>query len=550
MSEKNSDIIFSSPSIEMNVFRQGVLKGAGYNADRIKKRPLIAIANSHTELTTGHSHLSKLAAKVKEGILAAGGEAAEFNVPAPCDGVAMAHDGMRYVLAQRDLIADMVETHLRSQPYDGVVCIASCDKINPAMMMAMARLDLPAIYLAGGPGHMDIRNAPNNKGTIDHGDYEDDLVGLVKSATCATCGACEIMGTANTFQCLAEALGICIPGTANIPGFHADKLEAARNTGERIVELVKEDFRISKVLTKEAFHNALVMAMAIGGSTNTFLHLPAIAHAAGFKITLEDFESVQNIPTLLAMSPNGPWGVPDLWAAGGMPAAMKRMHADLNLECASVSGFSMGEILEFAQVLNPEVIPERKNAFRPDAAMTVLRGNIAPDGCVVKKAGVSPEKMECKGKARCFNSEADALEAINQQQIKEGEILVLRYQGPKGAPGMPEMLGVTMALKRTGLKETALITDGRFSGGTSGPCVGHIVPEAINGGPIAFVEDGDTISIDINNNTVHWEIDEAELASRKQNWQPVTKEVPRGFMQRYQRQVSSAAEGAVLDADL
>ena len=323
---KRSDIISNSASPMMNLFRKGLLHGAGINTDKLKTRPLIAIANSHTELTTGHAHLDRLGARVRDGVLAAGGECAEFNVPAPCDGVAMAHDGMRFVLAQRDLIADSIETHLRSQPYDGVVLIAGCDKINPAMMMAAARLDIPAIYLGGGPGQMDIRNAVGQRQSIDHGDYGDNMSLLAKSATCATCGACEIMGTANTFQCLAEAFGLCLPGTSNIPGWHSDKLDAARRTGERIVAMVAEGLSARQMFTPAAFRNAIHTAMAIGASTNTALHLPAIAHAAEVRLSMADFEAASHIPTLLAISPNGPFGMQDLWAAGGMPAVLKQIR--------------------------------------------------------------------------------------------------------------------------------------------------------------------------------------------------------------------------------
>ncbi len=306
MSKKNSDIIYSSPNALINKFRNGVMKGAGYETGELKKKPLIAIANSHTEMTAGHNHLAKLADKVKEGILIEGGEYAEFNVPAPCDGIAMAHDGMRYVLAQRDLIADIVETHVRSQAFDAVVFIAGCDKINPGMMMAMGRLDLPSIYLSAGTGQMNIRHAPAFKSSVDHFDYGGDAEATYETMHCSTCGACEIMGTANTFQCLAEVMGICLPGSANIPGWHTDKLKAARATGQRVVQLFHEKKNARQFLTQESLENAARMLMAIGGSTNGTLHLPAIAESAGAKLTLEHFERASDeVPTLLAISPNG-----------------------------------------------------------------------------------------------------------------------------------------------------------------------------------------------------------------------------------------------------
>jgi len=544
---KRSDIISASASPLMNMFRKGLLHGAGYSTDRISKRPLIAIANSHTELTTGHTHLGILAQRVRDGIIAAGGEAAEFNVPAPCDGVAMAHDGMRFVLAQRDLIADTVETHVRSQPYDGVVFIASCDKINPGMMMAMARLDLPSIYLSGGPGQMDIRNNPSGHRSIDHGDHTDDLDNLNKSFTCSTCGACEIMGTANTFQCLAEALGICIPGTANIPGWHSDKLEAARVTGERVVEMVREGLNARQILTPAAFDNAVKTAMAIGGSTNTLLHLPAIADSAGVDLPIDKFAAACDVPTLLAVSPNGPWGIQDVWAAGGMPAVLKQIHSLLDTTTTTAMGVPLQEVVDAARVTNPEVIPPLDKAFRPTAGIAILHGNLAPDSCVIKAAGVDESMMVCSGPARCFDSEEEALHAINDDVVQQGEVLVLRYQGPKGSPGMPEMLGATVALKAKGLGRTALVTDGRFSGATSGPCVGHVCPEASDGGLIGLVQDGDLIEIDIPNCSINLAVSEEELARRREGWQPLEKDVPTGYMRRYRKHVRPACEGAILD---
>lgn len=545
--KKNSEILYNSSSNLLNTFRSGLIKGAGYDMEKIKKRPLIAIANSHSELTAGHAHLKGLGDRVKQGILAAGGEFAEFNVPAPCDGVAMAHDGMRYVLAQRDLIADIVETHVRSQAFDAVVFIAGCDKINPGMMMAMGRLDLPSLYLAGGPGQMNIRNAPKFSGSIDHGDYFDSPLELKESFNCASCGACEIMGTANTFQCLAEVLGICLPGSSNIPAWHSDKQIAARATGEHIVRLVKKKITARQVMTKEAFENAYIMNMAIGGSTNATLHLPAIAHSAGIDLDITAFENLDHIPTLLAISPNGPWGIQDLWAAGGMPAVMKVMQNDLNTDCLTVTGQPLIDTINNAKVLNSAVIPNRDNPHRTMPGIAVLRGNVAPDGCVIKQAGVKPELMKTTGPALCFDSEEEAITLLQTGKIPKGCIIVLRYMGPKGAPGMPEMLGATLALKAAGLGSTALITDGRFSGATSGPCVGHICPEASDGGLIAFIEDGDIITIDIENRSIHCEIADDELAKRKAGWTPLEKEVGFGYMRRYRKHVKTASEGAILD---
>jgi dihydroxy-acid dehydratase len=544
---KRSDIISNSASPLMNLFRKGLLHGAGVDTDKLKTRPLIAIANSHTELTTGHAHLDRLGQKVREGILAAGGECTEFNVPAPCDGVAMAHDGMRFVLAQRDLIADMLETHIRSQPYDGVVFIAGCDKINPGMMMAMARLDLPAIYLSGGPGQMDVRNTANPRHSIDHGDYQDDLFHLAKTATCATCGACEIMGTANTFQCLAEAFGICLPGSSNIPGWHADKLAAARRTGERIVAMVTEGLNARQMFTPAAFRNAVVTVMAIGGSTNSALHLPAIAHAAETPFTMADFDAASHIPTLLAVSPNGPHGMQDIWIAGGMPAVLKQIAAHLDASAMTVTGKPLAATLEAAVVRDANVIPPLDRPFRPLPGITILRGNLAPDTAVIKQSGVSEDMLHCKGPAICFNTEEEAMAAIAAGKILANHVVVLRYLGPKGAPGMPEMLGATMALKMAGLKKAALITDGRFSGATSGPCVGHVCPEASIGGPIALIEDGDEIEIDIPNKRLTLHVDEITLETRRTAWTPYERPAPNGYMRRYRKHVLPAYLGAVMD---
>ncbi len=547
MSKKNSDILFSNASEVANVFRSGIMKGAGYETERLKKRPLIAIANSHTEMTAGHNHLNRLGDKVKEGILVEGGEYAEFNVPAPCDGIAMAHDGMRYVLAQRDLIADIVETHVRSQAFDAVVFIAGCDKINPGMMMAMGRLDLPSIYLAGGPGQMNIRNSPSFKSTIDHNSYHDDMEATANTFHCATCGACEIMGTANTFQCLAEVMGICLPGSSNIPGWHADKLKAARATGQRAVQMFREGLNARQLLTQAAMENSVKMLMAIGGSTNGTLHLPAIAHSSGCELTMDHFDkATKEVPTLLAVSPNGPWGLQDVWAAGGMPAVLKVMQNDLDMTAATADGRTLQAVADDALVLNPKVIPSRDNPHRQTGGIRVLRGNLAPDGAVVKQAGVSENMLYCRGPAVCFDSEDDALAGIQDGKVKQGDIIVLRYQGPKGGPGMPEMLGVTMALKFAGLDEAALVTDGRFSGATCGPCVGHICPEASDGGLIGLLEDGDIVEVDIPNGTLRAELDDTVIEQRRKLWKPVFKEVGYGYMDRYRKHVRPASEGAIL----
>jgi dihydroxy-acid dehydratase len=356
------------------------------------------------------------------------------------------------------------------------------------------------------------------------------------------------MGTANTFQCLAEALGICLPGSSNIPGWHTDKLMAARATGIRVVEMFREGLNARQIITKQAISNATKMLMAIGGSTNGTLHLPAIAHSAGLELNFDMIEQASKVtPTLLAISPNGPYGVQDLWAAGGMPAVLKVMQGDLNTDVLTVTGKPLQDTIDAARVLNSKVIPNRDNPHRALGGITVLRGNLAPDGCVVKQAGVEQDMLHTKGPAKCFDSEDEALLSVENGKVEQGDIIILRYQGPKGGPGMPEMLGVTVALKKMGLNKTALVTDGRFSGATCGPCVGHVCPEASDGGTIAFVKNGDIIEIDIPNGKVMLDISEDELAQRKQGWKPIIKEVGFGYMDRYRRHVRSAAEGAILD---
>jgi dihydroxy-acid dehydratase len=532
----------------MGVVRTAIMGGTGIDTKQLGKKPLIAVANSHSELTTGHSHLAALGQKVKDGIVAAGGIAVEFNVPAPCDGVAMGHEGMRYVLAQRDLIADMVETHVRSQMFDGLVTIASCDKINPGMLMAAARLDMPTIYLSGGPGMWDIRNKrKRHTKSVDHKDYDDPSV-KVSTTTCASCGSCEIMGTANTIQSLAEVMGMCLPGSANTPGFHPDKLRYARATGERIVAMVEEGLTARKIMTREALLNAVIMDLAIGGSTNTTLHLPAIAHSLGLELPLAIFnEYNEKIPTLLAISPNGPFGLIDLWAAGGIGAAMKVMKADLNVDCVTVTGKRLGDVIEsHYSVSDPEVVPPRDKPAREQGGTVVLYGNLAPDGAVVKASAVRPEMLTFSGPALCVDSEDDAREALMQGKVKDGNVIVIRYEGPKGGPGMPEMLSITMMLEMMGLKRTALITDGRFSGATAGPCVGHVSPEAYEGGPIAALEDGDLITIDVPKRKLEVQLTDEQLRERLKKVRRIEKPA-HGFMRRYRKSVSSAVRGAILE---
>ena len=546
MSKPKSQPIFDEKDFPISLARLAVLSGTGVDIDELKVKPIIAVVNSHTEFHPGHMHLDQLARRVKEGIHAAGGIPFEFNVPAPCDALSEGNEGMRFILPQRELIADIVETHVRSMLFDGLVMIAGCDKIIPGMIMAAARLDLPTIFLTGGPGAFQIRYSPSMKGSIHHRDYPD-LDDMVATATCATCGACELMGTANTFQCLVEALGLTLPGSANVPAFFARKLLFARRTGKRIVKMVEEDLPARGILTMDALENALMVDLAIGGSTNTTLHLPAIAHELGFSLPLSRFNDFnRRIPTLCGVVPNGPHGMQDFYRAGGVQAVMKALGDRLHLDAVNVTGQTLRESLGDARVLDDQVIHGLENPFFAEGGTVVLSGNLAPDGAVIKQSGVDPGQMIFSGPARMFDAEGDCLQAIRERTIREGEVVVIRYEGPRGGPGMPETLAVTLGLSLSGIKNVSLITDGRFSGASSGPCIGHVSPEAFVGGPLAAVRNGDIIDIDIPARKLEIRLAETDIRERLKDWRPPVRNIPPGFMRRYAQTVGSAALGAVL----
>jgi dihydroxy-acid dehydratase len=547
MKKAKSAPIFDDKDYPISAVRMGIFNGTGVDLDQAKKKPIIGIANSQTDINPGHLHLGELAVRVKEGVYTAGGIPFEFNVPAPCDGLAEGHDGMRHVLAQRDLIADTVETHARSMCYDALVMIASCDKIVPGMLMAAARLDIPTIFLTGGPSAFNIRWMPEKTDSVFFGDYEDPNLKW-NCTTSSSCGACEVMGTANTFQCLAETMGMTLPGTANIPGFFSDKKKVARATGERIVEMLDEGLTARKLLTRQSLENAIMVSMAIGGSTNTTLHIPALANELGLEMSVETFNEFNTkIPTLCAISPNGPHGVIDLYMAGGVPAVMKQIETELHLDCLTSVNQSWGELLKTAVVKDANVIRSKETCYDDQGGLVALFGNLAPEGAIIKQSAVSKDMHVFTGTAHVLESEHDALVAFREGKVLPGSVLVIRNEGPKGGPGMPETLAVTMALVTSGLKDVALITDGRFSGGSSGPCVGHISPEAYAGGPIAAVRDGDKISIDIPGRKLEIDLTDAEIAERLKDYQPQQREIPAGYMKRYIKMVGSAAKGAVLD---
>jgi len=531
----------------MSLGRLSVMQGLGIETGDLMSKPFIAVASSHTEINPGHIHLREIAQAVREGVIAAGGLAFEFNVPAPCDAIAEGNDGMRHILPQRDLIADSVETFVRSQLFDGVVLVSGCDKINPGMLMAAARLDLPCIFVPGGPAMMGIR-FKSTGGSIDHKDH-DDITKKLQAVTCATCGACEIMGTANTMQLLAEALGMALPGAAAIPAVAMEKRMVARKSGARAVEMVREGLSSRKIMTRQALENAVMVDLAIGGSTNSTLHLPAIAHQLDMELDLDLFNRyAEKIPTLVPIAPNGPYGVVDLYRAGGVLAVMKRIRDDLYLDCMTASGSPIGELIDAAEVMDESVIRTKENPVLSEGGTVVLKGNLAPDAAVIKQSAVIPSMRTFEGKARVFDDEDAALDALYAGEIVPGTVVVIRNEGPKGGPGMPEMLSVTATITLMRLERVALVTDGRFSGATDGPCVGHVTPEAFEGGPIAVLRDGDTITIDIPNRKLSVDLTDEQIEARLKEWKPMERPTASRYLKMYRKLVGPASKGAVLEA--
>ncbi len=538
---------------------RALLKAIGYTDNELK-RPLIGVAQSANEVIPGHIHLDKICQAVKDGIRMAGGTPMEFSTIGICDGIAMGHTGMKYSLASRELIADSVESMAQAYPFDGLVLLPNCDKIVPGMIMAGARLDLPTIVISGGPMRTGVCNGQEidlitvfeGMGKFRVGELTEAELTELENAACPGAGSCSGMFTANSMNCLTEALGIALPGNGTTLAIDAARIRLAKTSGEAIMHLVEKNITMRQILTKEAFHNALAVDMAFGGSTNTSLHLPAIAHEAGIELTLQDFNEVSGkTPHICNMSPGGPDHMEDLHQAGGVSAIMKTLAQSgiLNEDALSVTGKTIREVLAAPNVIvaNPETIRPLNNPYHPTGGLAVLTGNLAPDGAVVKQSAVAPEMLEHQGPARVFNSEEEAFSAIVNQNINPGDVIVIRYEGPQGGPGMREMLSPTAALAGIGLdKEVALLTDGRFSGGTRGAAIGHISPEAAAGGLIGLVQEGDQIKIDIPNRSLDLLIDKTELAQRQAAWQKPEAKIKKGYLARYARQVSSAAKGAVM----
>jgi dihydroxy-acid dehydratase len=536
---------------------RSLFKAMGYTQSEID-RPLIGVVNSANEIIPGHIHLDKIAEGVKAGIRMAGGTPVEFSTIGVCDGIAMNHAGMRYSLASRELIADSVEIMAMAHPFDALVMIPNCDKIIPGMMMAALRLNIPAIMISGGPmlaGHVggkpvDLITVFEGVGALKAGQITLGELEELENDACPGCGSCAGMFTANSMNCLVEALGLGLPGNGTVPAVTAARVRLAKEAGMRIMDLLAKDLKPRDIATMAAFENAIAVDMALGCSTNTVLHVPAIANEAGIRLDLGVFNEISaRTPHLCSLRPGGAHFLEDLNSAGGVQAVMKELSRRELIDPAplTVTGRPVGENLRGARVLRPEVIRPLENPYHDKGGIAVLYGNIAPEGAVVKQSAVAPEMLTRKGRARVFESESDAANAILDGRIVPGDVVVIRYEGPKGGPGMQEMLTPTAAIIGRGLGlDVALITDGRFSGGTTGAAIGHISPEAAVGGPIALIEEGDEILVDIPNKKLELVVDDAVLAKRRQAWKPHEPRVKTGCLARYARMVSSGSLGAIL----
>jgi dihydroxy-acid dehydratase len=534
---------------------RALLYATGISKSEMKK-PFIGVATSFTDIIPGHIGMRDLERFIEKGVHTAGGYPFFFGIPGICDGIAMGHAGMHYSLPSRELIADMVEAITEAHQFDGLVLLTNCDKITPGMLMAAARINIPSIVVTAGPmlsGYLRGRRLSLVNDTFEAiGKYkkglikEDELEALEMCA-CPGVGSCQGMYTANTMACVTEALGMSLPGCATLLAVSADKRRVAFESGKRIVELIKKDITSRKIMTRKAFENAIMIDLALGGSTNTVLHITAIAHDADITLPLETFDVLsKRTPHLANMLPGGEHYLEDLDRAGGIPAVMKRLRKSLNNNM-TVSGKRILEIADSAEVVDENVIRPLLKAYHREGGIAILRGNLAPDGSVVKQTAVSKNVMKFEGVAKVFNSEEECMKAILKGKIKAGDVVVIRYEGPKGGPGMREMLSSTAAITGMGLSDSvALITDGRFSGGTRGPCVGHISPEAMEGGTIAILKDGDRIKIDIPNRKIDVLLSDKEIKERFKTWKPLKPKITKGYLSRYARMVSSAGSGAVM----
>ncbi len=533
---------------------RSLMKALGLTDEEIE-RPFIGIVNSANELIPGHMHLNQVVSAVKAGVRLAGGTPMEFSVIGMCDGIAMNHEGMKYSLPTREIIADSIELIAMGHAFDAMVFVPNCDKIVPGMLMACLRLNIPSIVVSGGPmlaGKLDGRTVDlisvfEGVGELKAGKItEDDLKELEDSA-CPSCGSCSGMFTANSMNCLTEALGLGLPGNGTIPAPLSARLRLAKHAGMKVMELLEKDIRPRDIATRASFMNAIAVDMALGCSTNTVLHVPAIAYEAGIELELDDFDHMsRKVPHLCNMSPAGPYHIEDLYYAGGIMGVMKRLSGlgALDTSVMTATGSKLEDNLKEARITNSEVIRPTTSPYHEEGGIAILRGSLAPDGAVVKQSGVLPKMMKVRAKARVFDSEEDATEAIMAGKIEKGDAVVIRYEGPKGGPGMREMLTPTSAIAGMGLDaDVALITDGRFSGGTRGASVGHCSPEAAEGGPIALVKEGDIIEIDIPQRRIDLLVDEAEMEHRRRQWSPPERKLT-GVLKRYASLSLSADKGA------
>jgi len=535
---------------------RALFKAMGYTDEEIR-RPIIGIVNSANEIIPGHIHLNTIVKAVKTGVSMAGGTPVEFSTIGICDGIAMNHEGMKYSLPSRELIADSVEVMARAHPFDGLVLVPNCDKIVPGMMMATLRVNIPAIVISGGPmlagrylgKDVDLITVFEGVGKVKAKRISKEELKSLEECACPGCGSCAGMFTANSMNCLTEALGLGLPGNGTIPAVYAARIRLAKTAGMKIMELVKKGICPRDIATLEAFKNALTVDMALGCSTNTILHVPAIAHEAGISLNLDLLNKISTkTPHICNLSPAGPHHLQDLDEAGGVPAVMSELTKKslLNLNVLTVTGKTVKDNLKNVKVQDHTVIRKINNPYHSQGGIAILRGNLAPDGAVVKQSAVAPEMMRSQGKARVFNSEEQAVKTILGGKIKPGDVVVIRYEGPKGGPGMREMLTPTSAIAGMGLdKDVALITDGRFSGGTRGAAIGHISPEAAEGGLIALVKEGDIIEIDIPAKKLTLQVDQTTLDKRRAAWKPPALKIKAGYASRYAKMVTSASTGAV-----
>ncbi len=535
---------------------RSLYRALGYTDEELA-RPLVGVVSSYNEIVPGHMHLDKIVEAVKQGVAMAGGTPIVFPAIAVCDGIAMGHMGMKYSLVTRDLIADSTECMALAHQFDALVMVPNCDKNVPGLLMAAARLNIPTVFVSGGPmlagrvkgekrslSSMFEAVGAYAAGTMTEEDVED-----FANKVCPTCGSCSGMYTANSMNCLTEVLGMGLQGNGTVPAVYSERLRLAKHAGMAVMEMLKKNICPRDIMTKEAFVNALTMDMALGCSTNSMLHLPAIAHEAGVELNVDIANEISaKTPNLCHLAPAGPTYMEDLNEAGGVYAVMKEISklGLLNLDCMTVTGKTVGENIRNAVNRDPAVIRTVDNPYSSTGGIAVLKGNLAPDSCVVKRSAVVPEMLKHEGPARVFDCEEDAIAAIKGGQIVAGDVVVIRYEGPKGGPGMREMLNPTSAIAGMGLgSSVALITDGRFSGASRGASIGHVSPEAAMGGPIGLVREGDIIEIDINANTIHMRVSDEELARRREGWTPKTKEIS-GYLKRYAGLVTSADKGAVL----